>query len=56
MNKSVKTDTRSLCNVGVLLTLADLYRQSMPGLSERIGDPQSFQISNDSDLMAVPAG
>lgn len=34
MNRSVKTNTERSCNVGVLLTLADLYRQSMPGLSE----------------------
>lgn len=34
MNRSVKTNAPRSCNVGVLLTLADLYRQSMPGLSD----------------------
>lgn len=46
------------CNVGVLLTLADLYRKSMPGLSEEYTHNWTRvleEILNDTATLHIPA-
>ena len=58
MNRSVKTNTERSCKVGVLLTLEDLYRQSMPGLSEeytRYWSNVLKDILGDTVILHFPA-